>query len=81
MWLFNWIKAIGLSRAIKEMDNLEPLFATKIKEAQEKLNQVPPDQFAKTLVDEVQYKLCLAGKIDPLSVLTQEEIDAINGGN
>ena len=67
--MFAWLKRLALGSAINELDQLEPIFAAKIREAQQKLNSIPPDQFAKELVDEVQTKLCELVKLNPADVL------------
>ena len=64
-----WLKKLALGTAINELDQLEPIFAAKIKEAQTKLAQIPPEEFSKVLVDEVQTKLCDLVGLDPKEVL------------
>lgn len=66
--MITWLKKFGLKYAIREMDVLEPMIAEKLKEAQSKLGSIPPDQFAKTLVDDIQIKLCKQFEIDPKSL-------------
>lgn len=72
--IVSWIKQFGARQAIHEMDKLEPIFAAKIREAQQKLGAVSPDEFAKLLVDEVQLKLCGYFDVDPATVLSSEEL-------
>ncbi len=67
-WIITWIKRIGAKQLIREMDALEPIIAVKLREAQEKFGSIPPEQFAKTLVDDVQLKLCLKLGVDPKDV-------------
>lgn len=67
--MFTWLKKLALGTAINELDQLEPIFAAKIKEAQKRFGEIPPEQFSKTLVDEVQVKLCELVKLDPKEVL------------
>lgn len=57
-WIINWLKSYGAKKLIGELDLLEPMIASKLKEAQEKFGKIPPEEFAKILVDEIQYKLC-----------------------
>lgn len=63
--LINWLKRYGIKQAILECDKLEPIFAKKILEAQKALGSLPPESFAKVLVDDVQVQLCKWAKIDP----------------
>jgi len=67
--MLNWLKKIGLKMAIRELDGLEPVIASKLKEAQKKLGEIPPEQFAVTLVDEIQTWLCVKFGIDPREVV------------
>lgn len=67
--MINWLKRLALGSAIRELDQLEPVFAAKIREAQAKIGAIPPDQFAKILVDEAQAKLCTLVGLDPSEVL------------
>lgn len=67
--MLKWIKRLALGSAIRELDQLEPIFAVKIKEAQAKFGAIPADQFSKILVDEVQAKLCELVGLDPAEVL------------
>lgn len=68
MFIINWLKRIGKIRLIKEMDVLEPLLAAKIKQAQSGLNNIPPEAFAKTLVDDIQKTLCRKFGVDPKDI-------------
>ncbi len=67
--MFNWLKTYGAKKVIKEMDQLEPFLALKIREAQSKFGAIPPEEFSKVLVDEIQVKLCHIVGVDPLEVL------------
>ena len=69
MFLITWLKTYGAKKLIKEMDQLEPLLASKLREAQEKFGKIPPDEFAKVLVDEIQIKMCNVVGVDPVEVL------------
>lgn len=64
-----WLKKLALGNVIRSMDELEPIFSEKIVEAQQKLGSIPPNEFAKTLVDEIQTKLCDLVGLDPKEVL------------
>lgn len=65
MFFINWLKQFGIKQLIREMDQLEPYFAAKIREAQKGLNTISPDEFSKVLVDDVQLKLCRKFDINP----------------
>lgn len=67
-WLFGWIKKVGAREAIKRLDQAEPVIAAKLREAQARLQSIPPDQFAKELVDEIQLKLCEHLGVDPKDI-------------
>lgn len=67
-WLFNWIKKAGAKSLIKELDYLEPIIATKLLEAQKKFGEIPPQQFAKELIDEIQRRLCSSFGVDPTEI-------------
>lgn len=67
-WLLNWIKVYGAKKLILEMDSLEPLLALKLREAQEKFGKIPPEEFAKTLVDEIQVRMCQVVNVDPKEI-------------
>ena len=67
-WLFGWIKRYGAKKLIIYMDELEPLFAEKIKKAQAAMNSIPPEAFAKQIVDEIQMKLCIKTGVNPKDV-------------
>lgn len=67
--MITWLKKLALGNLIRSMDDLEPLFAAKIKEAQAKANSIPPEQFAKEVVDMVQTKACEYAGLDPTEVL------------
>lgn len=69
MWLMNWIKTYGAKKLILEMDALEPLLAAKLKEAQQRFGAIPPENFSKILVDEIQVKMCEIIGVDPNEVL------------
>jgi hypothetical protein len=56
------------------MDKLEPLFAAKITEAQTRLGEIAPNEFAKILVDEVQLKMCGYFGVPPEELFTPEEL-------
>lgn len=68
MWFWKWLKTFGAKQGIREMDKLEPIFAAKIREAQKKFGEIPPETFSKILVDEVQLKLCGYFGIEPKDV-------------
>jgi F0F1-type ATP synthase membrane subunit b/b' len=67
-WLFGWIKRFGAKKIILAMDELEPVIAEKLTEAQKKFGSIPPKEFAKTLVDDIQRKLCAKLGVDPKEV-------------
>lgn len=69
--MFTWLKKLALGTAIRELDQLEPIFALKIVEAQMKFGAIPADQFSKVLVDEAQTKLCQLVGLDPKDVLKE----------
>jgi hypothetical protein len=71
MWLLNWIKAKGAKSLILQLDRLVPVISAKIVKAQRALNDVPPEQFAKELVDEMQIELCKLAGVDPEGVTKQ----------
>lgn len=72
MWLMNWIKAYGAKKLIVEMDVLEPLLADRLKEAQEKFGAIPPKEFSKQLVDEIQIHMCQWIGVDPDEILKEK---------
>lgn len=63
-----WIKKLALGTAIRELDQLEPIFTAKIIEAQKTLGAIPADQFSKVLVDDIQRFICNKTGIDPKSI-------------
>lgn len=67
--MMRWLMSFGAKRLIQQMDILEPLLATKIKEGQKRINEIPPEQFAKELIDEIQIKLCMHLKLNPEEIL------------
>lgn len=67
--MLTWIKGLALGGLIRSLDQLEAPFAAKIKEAQEKAKSIPPEQFAKEVVDMVQMKACELLKLDPNKIL------------
>jgi hypothetical protein len=68
MFIINWLKKLGAKKLIKSLDELEPYLAEKIREAQQKLNNVPPNEFAKGLVDDIQRQLCAKFGVDPKDI-------------
>lgn len=56
--MFKWIKRYVGANIIRQFDELEEPFAQKIIEAQKKLGEIPPHQFAKEVVDEIQRWAC-----------------------
>lgn len=77
--VIGWLKKFGARQGIREMDKLEPIFAAKIREAQKRLGEISPDEFAKLLVDEVQFKMCGYFGVEPAEILSAEEIANIRG--
>jgi hypothetical protein len=67
--MITWLKKLALGNLIRSMDDLEPVIADKIREGQEKAASIPPEQFAKELVDSVQAKLCQYAGLDPKEIL------------
>lgn len=67
--MITWLKGLALGGLIRSLDQLEAPFAEKIKEAQAKANSIPPEQFAKEVVDMLQVKLCALLKLDPKKIL------------
>lgn len=68
--MLKWLKVLfgGKAGVIKLLDEFEAPLAAKIKEGQRRAAEIPPDQFAKELVDEVQLKLCRMWGVDPSKV-------------
>lgn len=54
----NWLLKFLLKEGIKEMDQLKPLIVAKIVQAQTSLSAIPPEQFADTLITEIQVAIC-----------------------
>jgi hypothetical protein len=50
-WLKRWIIKLVLSEIDSE---LTPLIAAKVRQAQATLNSIPPDDFAKQLVSDIE---------------------------
>lgn len=67
--MITWLKTLALGTAIRQLDQLEPIFAAKIKESQGRLGALDAAAVSKKLVDEVQKKLCQLLKLDPEKVL------------
>lgn len=55
--MLNWLKVYLIKQGIKQLDQLEMPIALKIKEAQRKFGEIPPESFAKEVVDDFQNKL------------------------
>lgn len=68
MFILKWLRAYGYKKLIQQMDELEQPFAEKIKEAQSKLGEIPPEEFAKQVVDDIQRLLCRKLNIDPKEI-------------
>ena len=68
-WLLSWLKAYGAKKLIRELDMLNPIIEAKLTEAQQKFGKIPPKEFAVTLVDEIQTKLCEWAGVDPKEVV------------
>lgn len=68
MFILKWLRDYGYKRLIRQMDELEPVFAEKIKKAQATLGSIPPEEFAKQVVDDIQLTLCRKLNIDPKEV-------------
>lgn len=66
--MLTWLKSLALGSAIRNFDDFEPILAGKIREAQKKLGEIPPEEFAKNLVDEIQLFLCKKLGVDPKKV-------------
>lgn len=51
----NWFKRWILKLVLSEIDTeLTPLIASKVRQAQATLNSIPPDEFAKQLVSDIE---------------------------
>lgn len=68
-----WFKRIGAKMLIKELDQLTPIIAAKMKEAQTKFGQIPSEEFSKELVTEMQIKLCDICGVKPSDIGIQGE--------
>lgn len=55
--MLSWIKLFLIKKGIAQLDELELPIALKIKEAQAKFGEIPPEAFAKEVVDAFQNKL------------------------
>ena len=68
--MFKWIKVLmgGKAGLIRLLDDLEPILAAKIKDGQKKAGEIPPEAFAKELVDSIQRFLCKKLDVDPKKV-------------
>ena len=49
-----WFKKFLIRMAVSQLDQLKPVISAKVREAQFKLNGIPPDEFAATLVNEIE---------------------------
>lgn len=63
--MLNWLKGLLIRQAIEKLDELELPIALKIKEAQAKFGEIPPEAFAKEIVDAFQAKLYAWCKVEP----------------
>jgi hypothetical protein len=51
----NWFKKMLVRLILSEVDKqLTPLIAAKVRQAQNTLNSIPPDEFAKQLVSDIE---------------------------
>lgn len=66
--LLSWLKQMGYKRLILEMDQLEKPLALKLQEAQRKFGSIPPDDFAKVFIDDLQRFLCEKTGVDPKEI-------------
>lgn len=70
--MITWMKRILLQSMIKEFDLLIPFIRIKLTEAQQKFGAIPPDEFSKELVTDIQVWLCQRLNIDPVSIGIKE---------
>lgn len=63
--LMMWLKQMGYKKLIASLDELEKPLALKLKEAQKKFGDIPPNEFAKQVVDDFQRLLCEKTGVDP----------------
>lgn len=55
--MLKWLKIFLIKKGISKLDELELPIALKIKEAQAKFGEIPPEQFSRELVDAFQAKM------------------------
>lgn len=71
--MITWLKKMLLREGILELNALKPFIANKIIDAQAKLNSVPPQEFADTLVTEIQVTICNKVGIVPAEIGIKEK--------
>jgi hypothetical protein len=50
----SWFKKFLIKMAVGQLDQLKPVIEAKVKKAQEKLNSIPPHEFAEQLVNDLE---------------------------